>query len=148
MNNAGIGVKSIDDRMVTTVSLVMTQLWQVRRWGRRGQQHKVWWRRAIITVRKHDVHQQQQYISELSYHRVCCRRRGPNLTAPARLLQTLFTPGQAGTGNRSVLSIHLMSLLSLPLPLLPPSNYNYPSACYSSTDSSTPAPSSLIMKAN
>ena len=51
MNNAGTGVKSINDRMVTAVSLVMTQLLKVRRRGRRRDQHEVRRRRTMITVR-------------------------------------------------------------------------------------------------
>ena len=62
MDNAGVGVKSIDDGMVTAVSLVVTELLQVRgrgrggRRGRRGHQHEVLGRRrAVITVSRHDV---------------------------------------------------------------------------------------------
>ena len=87
-----------------------------------------------------------------------CRGRGPNLTAaPAWLLQTVFTPWLwwwgglwprpgPGRNRKQERALHTHNVFTAPPSLPLPPNYNYPSACYSSTDSSPQL--LLIIKVN
>ena len=129
MNNAGIGVKSIDDRMVTTVSLVMTQLLQVSRRGRGGEQHKVWWRRAIITDRKHDVQPFSSSIAATTVSVVGAADR-TLLLPPGSCRHFSHRPRRNRKQRQACSALHHSNVFTtLPPPPPPPPHHNYLTIC-------------------